>query len=632
MGVRLQGDFYSEKGAKYTIGIYDSSFSGSATDFDASNVSIQYDFDGKDDDRFCPIISSTATVTMMIDSATLTTFIDDLVGAAEDRFYLLIEDDNSPNLFRWAGYILPDLVQIEDVPEGIGYLFNLKAKDGFNYLKSIDYKQSNGLNYTGYATIAEHVLNCINKIPFITDVYGAGNILTKVLTNWYEEDMAQDFGQYILFNRTRVNHRAFWYYDAKKNVQFRSAYDVLRYIAICFGGRFLFSSRYIYFVQVNEYLNPVNRQPQFAYATDTSLRLSIFGNEQFYYDYDHTDLDSDIFRLGDGIIQYYPALKEALLDYEHLATRNITPGEVFAHDDSPQVFVSLEDIDFTQPNPVLDINLTVNYTSTDQSANPANFQKHWLVFGCEFKTDSIATTEYYSRKVNITNNGFEYSKPEWTTDSNARVEFAVLVEFNALQTFATVNFQILNLPSVFDYLMGFELLRAYNLNGTEIDLTPGITYLDIEWQIENVYVEFIALGYYQDQNDVYQYAADNDDFASTNYKTGTLIGQGPTQNSPGNLQIWDGSDWVNTTSWQVVGTAADKPIGQLTVNEIIKGQLKPVEYFSGMTFVMNDAKGNFLFPHLAIKYKSNYYVFQGGTINLMRDEFTGDWWKISDFS
>jgi hypothetical protein len=51
-----------------------------------------------------------------------------------------------------------------------------------------------------------------------------------------------------------------------------------------------------------------------------------------------------------------------------------------------------------------------------------------------------------------------------------------------------------------------------------------------------------------------------------------------------------------------------------------------------MTFVMNDAKGNFLFPHLAIKYKSNYYVFQGGTINLMRDEFTGDWWKISDFS
>ena len=350
-----------------------------------------------------------------------------------------------------------------------------------------------------------------------------------------EEDMAQDFGQYILFNRTKVNHRAFWYYDAKKNVQFRSAYDVLRYIAICFGGRFLFSSRYIYFIQVNEYINPVNRQPQFAYATDTSLRLSIFGNEQFYYNYDHTDLDSDLFRLGDGIIQYYPALKEVVLDYEHLATRNITPGEVFAHDDSPQVFASLEDIDITQPNPLLDINLTVNYTSTDQSANPANFQKHWLVFGCEFKSDGITITQYYSRKVTITNNGFEYSKPEWTTDSNARVEFAILVEFDALQTFATVNFQILNLPSIFDYLMGFELLRAYNLNGTEIYLTPGITYLDIEWQIENVYVEFIALGYYQDQNDIYQYATDNDDFASTNYKTGTLIGQGPTQNSPGNL-------------------------------------------------------------------------------------------------
>jgi len=38
MAVRLQGDFYSEKGAKYTVGIYDSSFSGAATDFDATNV------------------------------------------------------------------------------------------------------------------------------------------------------------------------------------------------------------------------------------------------------------------------------------------------------------------------------------------------------------------------------------------------------------------------------------------------------------------------------------------------------------------------------------------------------------------------------------------------------------------
>jgi len=332
----------------------------------------------------------------------------------------------TPNLFRWAGYILPDLVQIEDVTEGIGYRFNLKAKDGFNYLKSVDYKQDNGLQYTGYVTIAEHVLNCINKIPFITDVYGAGNILTKVLTNWYEEDMYQDFGQYVLFNRTRVNHRAFWYYDSKKNVQFRSAYDVLRYIAICFGGRFLFSSRYIYFIQVNEYLNPVNRQPQFAYATDTSLRISIFGNEQLYYDYDHTDLDSNLYRRGDGIFQFYPALKETVLDYEHLATRNITPGEVFAHDDSPQVFAALEDIDITQSGAFLDINLTVNYKSTDQSANPANFKKHWLVFGCEFKSDGIGTTQYYSRKVTITSGGFEFSKPEWTTDSNRKSRVCIV--------------------------------------------------------------------------------------------------------------------------------------------------------------------------------------------------------------
>ena len=131
MALRLQSDFFSEKGHKYTVSIYDSDYSGSVLGFDAATVQINYDFDGNENDRFAPILSSGAVVSIVINSESLNTFITDLVGAAEDRFYMLIEDDASPVKLRWVGYILPDLVVEEDIEIGIGYIFDLKASAKF---------------------------------------------------------------------------------------------------------------------------------------------------------------------------------------------------------------------------------------------------------------------------------------------------------------------------------------------------------------------------------------------------------------------------------------------------------------------------------------------------------------------
>ena len=153
MGVRLQGTFYSERQHEYTISIYDSLYSDTPLDFECVNCVIRYDFDGNEDDRFSPIISSQATVNIIINTTALNTFTEDLLNAPEDRFYILIEDDDTPTEFRRVGYIVPDLVVQEDIPVTTGYEFSLVAKDGINWLKTADYKDDGGIEYLGYATL-----------------------------------------------------------------------------------------------------------------------------------------------------------------------------------------------------------------------------------------------------------------------------------------------------------------------------------------------------------------------------------------------------------------------------------------------------------------------------------------------
>ena len=160
MAKKYESTFISDIGKEYTVEIHQASFTGAATEFTTIDLQIKYDDGGDEENRFSPIMSSEATVNMLIDSEALNTFVEDLVGSYDDEYFLYIRlPSTTPgqlDTFKWAGYVLVDLVAIEDLSYNIGYTFVLKAKDGLNTLRNLEYS-NDGVPYTGKDTVFSHL-------------------------------------------------------------------------------------------------------------------------------------------------------------------------------------------------------------------------------------------------------------------------------------------------------------------------------------------------------------------------------------------------------------------------------------------------------------------------------------------
>jgi len=637
MGVRLQSTFYSERQHEYTISIYDSLYVDTPLEFECVDCVIRYDFDGDEDDRFSPIVSSQATVNIIINTTALNTFTEDLLNAPEDRFYILIEDDDTPTEFRWVGYIVPDLVVQQDTTLDIGYEFQLTAKDGFNWLKTADY--SNGLNeYTGYATLLEHILNALDKLPFLDEIYGSSNTYIKFLMTWYERNMTTGIiGAYNPLNHLRIHHKAFKWKDSKGNVHYRSCYDVLKYIAIAFGGRWIFSGRYVYFVQINEYDTAEASKPWWNIINDQNIAIyNLFGEQLVIENNQSTLNDTEIIREGGGVFKYLPALKEVKVKYEHIGTRNLLAGEEFTDQIDPSLQRKiLSDLDPTLTEAFLTIRYTLNYDSKYliNSAHTA----HYLVFG--FKIIDAGLTEFdfptrnegtYKREVIFDTNGnYVYQPAEWTTDQNNYYKIVVPVQYADQRYVVTDSFIVDNLPYALGYGLEFYLLGAYTLDGFPLSLGK----LETNYRVDTLYGEYVSLQFFGEQNDILEYKAVNDEYATKKYETTSILGDGPNLNSPGRIDVWNGTEWVTSSSaanlkWSSP-KISEKNISQLLANEIISTQLSPVKYFADMSFIVKNASAKFLLPHYAIKYDGEYWVFQGGEIVLFEDRVKGNWWKIN---
>ena len=100
MATRLQQTIYDANSQDWTILIDDADFVGSATDIDITSAKIQWQ--ASSSERFAPVMPSVADVSFRIDGAFLQTFVTDYIGAAEQRFKLVVY--KGVDLF-WVGNI-----------------------------------------------------------------------------------------------------------------------------------------------------------------------------------------------------------------------------------------------------------------------------------------------------------------------------------------------------------------------------------------------------------------------------------------------------------------------------------------------------------------------------------------------
>lgn len=625
MGIRLQSVYYTEKNNAAVLNLWDSAYSGSTTSFKAERLEISWRGDDAQE-RFSPVIGSELRLSMIVDSAGLETFITDLVGAEEGRFTVSFGAFiGFGNTFAWNGYITTDNVRIEDTQLDIGYRVEIRAVDGIGRLKEIDYNNA-GTAYTGKETFVEHVINCLNKLDFVSDLYPAPTTILNVVANWHEDSWTYASTINPL-TRSRISHGAFYYRDTKGNNVYSSCHKVLEEICKAWGARLMFSGSAFWLVQVNEMATPTAKT---VFRYDVTGAETVAGSQDLSIVHTPNVAGNKILRFAGGAFEFFLPLKSVQVDYKHIQSRNLVSGKTWQNTDTSTFTTDTVESNSNQAK--LFFSGKFQVTSV-YPLGGGYFEPYRNVF----KIKVVVNLSYgFVRGYNTNDGNPSFSTPEWedtavptveyyyvigpeiTTSSDASyvLDVAILTDF--LPDTGSVQVSV-------DYHDSFE-----TLDGTPLGLVgdPPPTY-EPTWVFSESYLEYLYEGTFATQADIYRYKSTNNGQASKKLELTTITGDGPNLNSPGHIEVLnDAAEWVISDAWRVGNSGTYKAHSQLLVNEIIKGQLTPVKKFAGMTFQNLGSPTAPLFPHLAISYDSAYWLFLSGTFNVKNEFFSGDWFKL----
>ena len=612
MGLRLQGVFYSERNTQYAVNIYDANYSGSAIPFDATSFAITWT--GEDEkERFVPILGSQAKLGLIVDSQDLQDFIDDLVTVEEGDLVLNVQYSDISGLHvNWCGYILADLVNIEDVPLDLGYVASITATDALGVLKGIEYRPLGG-PYVGYSTFTEVILKCLNKLTAfdgIIDGFDPAYKFLRIVANWHEDSYT--YANTINpLSRARISENCFYWIDTKGNYRYYSCYDVLKFICTAWGARMFFSGTSFYFVQVNEMRSPsavnvfcITKTGTQTIESAKDLRLTHTQNVS----------TADIIRFSGGNFAYYAPYRKVTVDYLHIQARNILVGQTFTQNTS-----AYTDFGFVTDNGQT---AQIAFASTlkyQVERNPFTGVAYWMVWRLKLQVG------LFTLKGQDGATEWSTTATDWYFLTSERIDqetgsFVSRIEFVTPPLPANTTGQI---------VFNFQAHKAFDELGNELVISTSAGEVTYSFALGPSYLEVLQTGNFDDQSDIYRYASESNKAASKELKVETRIGDGPNEVSPGAIQVQNNSSaWVQSNLWRVANIGTAKEFGQLLANEIIRGQISPVLRMQGMTFRNNATPAKCLQPHFAINYDGANWLFMGGTFDFDREFFNGDWVKM----
>jgi len=235
--------------------------------------------------------------------------------------------------------------------------------------------------------------------------------------------------------------------------------------------------------------------------------------------------------------------------------------------------------------------------------------------------------KYLKRNVVYTSGfNFQLDAASWETTA-AEYEFNVETVFsdNAFVVNKTISFDTLDIPDTAEYVWSMRLKEMRNEAGTNIISNYALSYT-----IMNNYLEFLPDGTIGGQADIQEYGSDNDEKSSVIFDLDTYLGDGISATTNGALKVKeDAGTFKLSNTWDVANGQGFNKVTQLLVNEVIKGQLRPLPRMIDMPF-QNLSIDNVYLPHKVIEYSGGYYIFERGLFDLNTDIWKGDFFKIDD--
>ncbi len=610
MAVRLYSEFKSDNGKQYKIEIHDANWLAVATEFNVDSNGFELTYEGETDDIVSPIVGSKVSFGAYSADATFETFINTLRTFQENRFRVVVKKYNGTSYdLYWAGWVMQDLVNIED--ESQPYIYQISASDGIGRLANLEYNFING-ETAGVTKVPNIIGNCLSLLE-VDDFWGAGETYLRTSVDWWETTSQTYSTTKDTLSEHAIDMRVFLSEDENGTTIYSKAIDVLKELAITYGARFYQSNgRYVF----EQY---VNRSSATRYVTNYDNTITKINTTSVNDDVT-IDQTNGFARLSGGQFTYLPAVGSVSVEYAR---------DKFSSTSKPYTFRS------TAPTKTLGIigaststQLKFygphNYNITSSSGLGANDGIIAVVWRMEIRIESATTPGlyyYYKRAFNGFNANSIYGPASWSTTAGYyyyHSPFAKVI-FDALSLNTAPVVVTANLPVSGTLRVTAQHYANYDpSDGTQYVLEPHQT---DTWEIT---LTIARMDNSNDDSVSVIYRAEN---TNPNVDSKIELSLGTTRISnglfqTGDLSVFNGSNWVSGVAFRRGSTGAGNQILNLLTAEMVGLHAAPIKRFNGDMF--NDAP-----IESRLTFDGNKYVNMGGSFFANNDNFSGEWFAIA---
>lgn len=561
---------------RWKIEVWDEDFVGTPEEIQLDTGQVLR-WSASGEDRHAAIRGSELKFNFVIDSSDQLQFIYDLQVSKEGRFTVVLKQTLAETRY-WAGVILPDISSYQDRDK---IVYTVTATDGIAALRKIEYRPTTSTFYTGKATFIEHILNCLNKLSFVTTHWTNTEEFLYTCIDWWEETLTRADANDPL-NLTGVDHANYYRFE-KGDQKALSCMDVLEdilkgfgcYIRQADGGFWIeqVSYRQTGYVSRN-YDYQGNYITNTTYSTVNQVNNVSPGTTLEF----KTPVNYD----------YYPGLLKSIVNFDTYQRRNYIVGATFDENNTSfsASYPMYKDVEGT----VLRFRLPIQYRILNVGYAGGNYTPVFIKFSGTLRLVASPSSDsrYWRRQAYIGATTYQINyligpKGEWVGNSvtpNAFDIFGIVGGIPPVGV-ATTNTLILDqdLPPMEEDAVSYEITIDYveilDNTGTAF---PDQTDFSVTWSIDEPYLGTYTDGIATQVSDVDEYVVNNDEpaFSEVSEIT-TSIGSTTNLNTLGGIFVDNSGTWDLGGDWGEGATPASTQIGGILARAVLAGQLLPIK-------------------------------------------------------
>jgi hypothetical protein len=536
MATRLTGTVVEQRtGDVYKVRLDQNNPGGDGLAIDVIDLSIKHKAASDEPDE--PFLLSTCKVKFWVDPVLHESVFSAMQGDPETQWKLRVTKNDA---LHWVGFVLLDLVEIEDTAGR--YRYDIEATDGIARLKTFEYREGDVIS-DEYETLYSQIQSVLVNVP-LDPYYSAGEEYIRInATLWPEGATPTTTANQL--ELTRCSYRAFRLVDRRGNPVFSSSYEVLGEILRAYGLRMMYSQGRYVLADITDYSR--------ASGAIEWVRRDINGNPVANDTLtDWTDWETEVTKneiLAGGKITFLPAVRSVKWVYKHYSKQNILPeGSTWDEGNSTSVAVP----NFrTAPGLQIRFRASVRATIEPPFGEEFDTQGVFVELQLTLRINTDGTDYELVRNGRVSNNGVViYDEMTWEAGLSGQTVDFLLPANPRYSEEASHVIEIVTpeVPEDGEITASFSVTRVIAVRQDALAWL-GATYT---FRVFDAFMETTILGSVEDQYNYSIFDSDNTAYSGNSelVEREVRLGDGPTENSFGRIEYFDGANWKVADGWR----------------------------------------------------------------------------------